>query len=84
MKPVLIVAIALLVSSAQCQNTNRTSTPPVSGFVDYGTVGFPLRGCAVFAGTLNPVSGMTVEILVGDGTRIASTTTDAKGRVLLS
>ena len=47
--------------------------------MDYGTVGFPLRGCAVFVGTLNPVSGMTVEIFMGNGTRIASTTTDAKG-----
>jgi hypothetical protein len=52
----------------------------VSGFEDYGTVGFPLRGFVVLAGTLlNPVSGVTIKVFDQKGIPVASVVTDSNG-----
>ena len=68
MKSAAVLIVALLFTPVFCQDMRRTDTVPVTGFEDYGTVGYPLRGCVIYASTLNPVSGMTVEILMGNGT----------------
>ena len=78
-KSATVLALALLFAPVFCQNLRRTSTVPVSGFEDYGTVGYPLRGCVIYASTLNPVSGITVGVFMGDGARVATAKTDEKG-----
>jgi len=82
MNRALIFAIVLLVMPI-CSHANRATNVEVIGFEDYGDVGYPLHGAVVFVNTLNPAAGVTLEVFTRDGTRISSTTTDAKGEFYL-
>jgi len=79
-KQVLILTLLSLLPPIRPWGAERTqSTPPVTGFTDYGNVGYPLHGCVVYERTLEPVSGAALDVFTGGGARVVSTTTDANG-----